>query len=151
MNACVIDASVGIKLLLAENLSDRADALFARLVTDPTARFHVPDLFYLECSNTLWKHCRRYGYPLGQARDALGDLHALALISTPTKELMADSFDIATRHGITTYDASYVALAERLAVPLVTADEKLVRMLAKTPHQIRWLGDLPVSHEKPPL
>lgn len=149
MNVCVIDASVGLKLVLAENLSDRADALFARLVTDLPARFHVPDLFYLECSNTLWKHCRRYGYPLGQARDALGDLYALALVSTLTRELMADSFDIATRHGITTYDASYVALAERLVVPLVTADEKLVRMLAKTPYQVRWLGDLPVSQEEP--
>jgi hypothetical protein len=33
--ACVGDASVGIKLFLAEELSDRADALFARLAADP--------------------------------------------------------------------------------------------------------------------
>ncbi len=29
------------------------------------------------------------------------------------------------RHTITSYDAAYVALAEQLAVPLVTADRRL--------------------------
>jgi hypothetical protein len=33
--ACVVDASVGIKLFLAEELTDCADALFARLAADP--------------------------------------------------------------------------------------------------------------------
>jgi predicted nucleic acid-binding protein len=143
VNACVIDASVGIKLFLEEDMTDKADALFARLATDPLARFHVPDLFYIECGNILWRHCRRYGYPIDQAREALDDLRALALISIPTKALVAGSFDIAVRFGITTYDASYVSLAARLAVPLITADTKLVRALAKTPYQLHWLGDVP--------
>jgi hypothetical protein len=33
--ACMVDASVGIKLFLAQELSDRADALFAYLAPDP--------------------------------------------------------------------------------------------------------------------
>lgn len=144
MNACVVDASVGIKLFIEEDLSDKADALFAQLAADPPARLYVPDLFYIECSNILWKHCRRFGYRLDQARDALADLHALALIGTPTKELMLNSLEIAAAHGVTAYDASYVALAEKLAVPLVTADEKLVRMLVASPHHVHWLGNLPI-------
>ncbi len=41
---CVVDASVAIKLYLAEPLAAEAYALFACLA-DPTTVFHVPDLF----------------------------------------------------------------------------------------------------------
>lgn len=36
-------------------------------------------------------------------------------------------FFTAARHAITAYDALYVALAERLDIPLVTCDAKLAR------------------------
>ena len=47
--ACVVDASVGIKLVITEVLSNEAHALFAHLARDPAARFFVPDLFDIEC------------------------------------------------------------------------------------------------------
>ncbi|HKZ84931.1 MAG TPA: type II toxin-antitoxin system VapC family toxin, partial [Anaerolineae bacterium] len=55
---CVVDASVGIKLFIAEPLSNLADALFAHLAADPPGRLMVPDLFFIECANILWKHVR---------------------------------------------------------------------------------------------
>ena len=55
---CVVDASAGIKLFLDEPLSERADTLFDHLSDDPPARFHVPDLFFVECANILWKYAR---------------------------------------------------------------------------------------------
>jgi predicted nucleic acid-binding protein len=64
---CVLDASIGIKLFLAEPLSARVDALFDHLTDALPARFYVPDLFYIECANVLWKSVRRFGYPLGTA------------------------------------------------------------------------------------
>jgi len=45
---CVVDASVGIKLLLVEPLSDAAHAHFSGLAADPPAQLYVPDLFYIE-------------------------------------------------------------------------------------------------------
>lgn len=62
--ACVVDASVGIKLVITEALSNEAHARFARLAGDPAARFYVPDLFDIECANTLWKQVQRSGYPV---------------------------------------------------------------------------------------
>lgn len=141
---CVVDASVGIKLFLAEALSDRADALFLHLAADPPAQIFVPDSFYIECANILWKHMRRSGYPSDQARKALGDLSALALRSVPTVELMKDALEVGVQETITAYDACYVALARRLGVSAVTADEKLARALAGVSYDVHWLGDFPI-------
>jgi predicted nucleic acid-binding protein len=121
---CVVDASVGIKLFIDEPLSDRADLLFASLAAG-VARFYVPDLFYIECANILWKYVRRSGYPANSARQDLEDLDALDLHSVSTADLMRDALEIAISNDITAYDACYVALAHRLGVPLVTADAPL--------------------------
>ena len=51
----VVDASVGIKLFVAEPLGEQADALFGLLAADPPAYLFVPDLFYIGCANILWK------------------------------------------------------------------------------------------------
>lgn len=142
--ACVIDSSVGIKLFLAEPLSDRAHALFAHLGGDPAGQLSVPDLFYIECANILWKHTRRSSYPTEKARKALADLGELALRRFPTADLMVQAFDVADKKSITAYEGCYAALARQLAVPLVTADEKLVRALAGAAYPVHWLGDFPI-------
>jgi predicted nucleic acid-binding protein len=76
---CVVDASVGIKLFLVEPLSDAAHALLAHLTDDPPARLYVPELFFVECANILWKYVRRFGYPAADALQDIGDLVRLPL------------------------------------------------------------------------
>jgi len=141
---CVVDASVGIKLFIHEPLSDRADALFAHLAADPSACLAVPDLFYIECANILWKHVRRFGYSAVEAHKDLANLRKLALHNTSTASLTADALKIAIAHGITVYNACYVALARYLGVPCVTADEKLARLLASTAYPVRFLRDFDI-------
>jgi len=136
----VVDASVGIKLFLDEPLSDRAEALFAHLAADPPAQLYVPDLFFIECTNILWKYVRRRGYEVNLAQQALHDLQRLSLRSVSTAELMADALSLGLTHGLTAYDACYVALAQALHVPLITADERLVAALAGTALPVYWLG-----------
>lgn len=140
---CVVDASAGIKLFLDEPLSERADTLFDHLSDDPPARFHVPDLFFVECANILWKYARYHSYPLENARQDVTDLRGLGVRAVPTQELIEDALQIALDQGITAYDACYVVLAAKLALPLVTADEPLARCLAGTAFDVRWLGDWP--------
>jgi predicted nucleic acid-binding protein len=138
---CVIDASVAIKLFVVESLSDRADILFDQLAKDPPARFYVPDLLFVECANILWKHVRRYGYPAERAREDVADLRALTLHSVSTADLIYEALAIALAFEITAYDACYVALATRLSLTLVTADEALIRKLDGTGYDIQWLGN----------
>lgn len=140
---CVVDASVGIKLFLLEPLSDRADALFAHLADTPPARFYVPDIFFIECANVLWKYVRRFGYPPENALQDVADLTRLPFRVVSTEELAEEALEIAMEYGITAYDAAYIALGARLSLPLVTADEALIQHLTESPFDIRWLGEWP--------
>jgi predicted nucleic acid-binding protein len=126
---CVVDASVGIKLFVAEDLSDEADRLFSQLTQEAPARLYVPDLFYVECVNVLWKYVRRFDYPPENARQDVADLRALALVTVSTADLLEPALELALAYDITAYDASYAALAGHLGLPLVTADASLVRKL----------------------
>jgi predicted nucleic acid-binding protein len=140
---CVVDASVGIKLFLVEPLADRADALFASLTATPPTRLYVPDLFYIECTNILWKYVRRFGYSPEAAQQDVADLVRLPLRSASTAALAEAALALALEHGATAYDAAYVALAQELSLPLVTADEALVRRLEGPGPDVRWLGEWP--------
>ena len=142
--AYVIDASVGIKLFVEEELSDAAHALFARVAQEQRPlRLVVPDLFYIECTNILWKYHQRFGLSRADAEVAVAQLGQLLLHSTPTAALTADALSLAMAHGITAYDAAYIALAQRLAVPVITADAALLRKLAGAPYDLHWLGAWP--------
>ena len=141
---CVVDAIVAVKLFISEALSGEADFLFAALESDPPARFYVPYLFYIECANIFWKHVTRFGYPGALARENLMKLRGLLLHNVPTATLLKEALDIALSQGITAYDAFYVALAWQMAVPFITADERLVHKLRGSPYPLAWLGNLKV-------
>jgi predicted nucleic acid-binding protein len=124
---CVVDASVSVKLFVNEPNSDLAHALFAKLSEEPPAELYVPDLFYIECTNILLKYVRRFGRPLEDSQADLADLSLLALKSTPTTVLMEDALLLASQRNLTAYDACYAVLAQQLEIPLVTADEPMVK------------------------
>ena len=85
---CVVDASVGVKLFLPEELSENATELF-REITGVRKRFFVPDLFYAECANIFWKSVRRLVIPSDEAQDSLQDLKGLSLLPVATSGLLA--------------------------------------------------------------
>ncbi len=140
----VIDASVGIKLFVVEDLSEVADQLFDQLTAEPPAQFYVPDLFFIECTNILWKYVWRFDYPAENARQDVIDLRDLALTTVSTADLIKPALELALKYNITAYDASYVTLAEQLALPLVTADTTLVGKLTRSNIDVRDLKSLAV-------
>ena len=137
---CVMDASVGIKLFIEEEFSDKVQRLFAKLTEDPQAEIHVPDLFYIECANILLKYTRRYNRPLEDSLADIKDLGKLALKSTSTSELIEDALQLASERNLTAYDACYAVLAQKLGLPLITADAPL----AKAVDWAVWIGDVDI-------
>lgn len=139
---CVVDASVGIKLFVDEAFSNKADRLFRRLAATPPAHFYVPDLFFVECANILWKYTRRFDYPADNARQDVRDLRALNLNTVSTADLLEPALELALAYDVTAYDATYAALARQLDLPLVTADETLQRKLTGSNITALTLQDL---------
>lgn len=137
---CVLDASVGIKLFIEEEFSDKVERLFSKLAEDPQAEIHVPDLFYIECANILLKYTRRHNRPLKDSLKDIADLNDLALKSTSTSELMEEALALAHEKDLTAYDACYAVLARRLALPLVTDDRPVLNAV----DWAVWIGDFEV-------
>lgn len=54
----------------------------------------MPDLFYIECANVLWKYVRANLYTAKQVEADLTDLKALRFQVTSTKDLMNKAVEI---------------------------------------------------------
>lgn len=146
---CVVDASVGIKLFVEEAFSAEADRLFSRLAAEPPAHFYVPDLFFIECANILWKYTRRFDYPAANARQDVRDLRALNLRTVSTADLLEPALELALAYDLTTYDACYAALAQQLNLLLFTADGALQRKLGGSQIRVQTLADLAAAETGP--
>jgi len=140
---CILDASVAAKWLLpppSETLVPEA----LRLLTDHgdgRLRIAVPDLFWVEIGNILWKSVHRRSLTLSAAEKALRTIEECDFPTLPSRPLLKQAFAIATTYGRTVYDSVYVALAIASQFPLVTADERLANALAAHA-PVRWLGSL---------
>ena len=142
IEACVVDASVGIKLFVEEDDSAQADRLFQQLEEQPDSRFYVPDLFFVECANILWKYVRHFGYPAENARQDVADLRALALLSVSTADLIVSGLELALEYKITAYDACYAALAQQNQIPMITADRPLAQKLQNSGIEVMLLLEI---------
>jgi predicted nucleic acid-binding protein len=137
----VVDASVAAKWFLPavdEPLSDEAFQLF-RGYAQGEDRFIVPDLFWAEFANLLWKAVRRKRCPKRTAEISLASLQERRIPTIPSPRLLDMAFHIATAFDRTVYDSLYVALALHSKAQLVTADERLANALAAH-FPVKWLG-----------
>jgi predicted nucleic acid-binding protein len=116
----VADASAVIELLLGR---PTAEGLVGRLTDDPTLELAAPHLVDAEVGQVLRRFELRGELDEAAARAALGDLTDLPIVRYPHGPLLARAYDL--RHNLTFYDAVYLALAEMLDAPFVTADAAL--------------------------
>lgn len=138
---CVVDASVGIKQFIPNDpLMAKVDQLFAHLANSKTAIF-VPDLFYIECGNIIWKYVRARLYAVADVPADLATPKSFPLRIVSTADLMADAVSIALNYGISAYDGSYVALSQQVNASLLTLDGKLVRALAASSYNVCSFND----------
>lgn len=115
----VIEASAALDMLLGEEDANGPLAQRVRLDGD----LHAPHLIDVEFISALRRLVRTGEVSADRAADARHDFSALSLIRYPHQELAERIWQL--RDNVTAYDATYVALAEVLEVPLITCDGKL--------------------------
>lgn len=130
----VIDASVVAAWALDEN-SAIADAASRRLSEDPAV---VPGLWWYELRNVLLIAERRQRLTQHRTTEFLSSVAQLAIDFDHLPDETA-VFGLARRHRLTVYDAAYLELALRQALPLATLDVALID--AARTEKVRLIGD----------
>jgi predicted nucleic acid-binding protein len=143
---CVVDASVGVQLFVEQKYTKQAKKLFSHLESDQSSILYVPDLFYIECASALLKYVKSndHEYSIVQAEQDLEELRDTRLRKTATYALAKDSLIISLSLELSVYDACYVALANRLSVPLVTNDGGLINKTKDSPYLVYSLKEVEI-------
>lgn len=133
MTGYIVNASVAVKWLVAETLSDESATLL-----DTGGTLLAPDLLFAEVASALTaKH--RHGEIDREQLAAAVDLLRVAPVGTPLsmRQLAASAARLAVdlRHPV--YDCFYLALAIHEDYPVVTADTRFYRKVRDHP----YLGD----------
>jgi predicted nucleic acid-binding protein len=117
----VLDTSVAVAWYLPESFAAAARSFQTQLL-DGKIRLVVPSLHYWEMANVLRTYVKRHEIEPTLARDIYA-LHLEAPIETDEPE-RADVLATALELDATAYDAVFIALAQGLDVPLLTAERK---------------------------
>lgn len=139
MNQAVVDASVAAKWVIEEAHTPKA-VLLLKYQT-----LHAPAHWRAEAVNVLWAKVFRGDLTAADAADRMETLMRAPVVDTAIAGLVHRAFAISVAHSITIYDSLYVALAEHRDIPMVTADQRLLRRLstdAAFGKRLVWVGDV---------
>jgi len=125
----VVDASVATKWFLAEDETPLANALL-----NGTRKLFAPALIRVEVHAAITRRFRTGQAPEAEVRQACRDWYEmideglLTLLVSEPDEPQAIDLALQLKHPF--QDCLYLALAQRLQVPLVTADPKFIERTA---------------------
>ena len=123
----ILDASVAAKVFITE-----ADSESARALAGSGTQLIAPDLIFAEVASVAVKRLRRGDISLSLAEAMVGSLASLISEAVPIAGLANRAFKLAADHGLSAYDATYVALAEKRGCDLVTADLRLIALVSRS-------------------
>jgi predicted nucleic acid-binding protein len=133
----VVDASVLTDFLLGR--ASTVEAVLAELDGHEHEPLHAPELIEPETLNALRRLARSGAIDDRRASEAVADLAATRLVRYPHAPLRERVWQL--RDNLTSYDASYLALAEALDDPLLLTGDGGLATAAR-----RSLGDQRIRH-----
>ena len=138
MSCYVVDASVAVKWFVPEPHSQAALRFL-----DGDRQLIAPDLLVPEIGNTLWKKVTRKEVPLRVAKEILQMLNTTPIEFYPSAPMLETALNISIKERRSIYDSLYLALALLRECRLITADEKLLNSLRKSPlaNHLLWIQD----------
>jgi predicted nucleic acid-binding protein len=127
--SALLDSSVVLKWFRRDEVWRDVALQLRRAYIEGRMVIYVPDLLTYEIANVL-----RYKPDLsqGQVQAALNSLYDMQIrIVKGSREVIKEAIRLAYLYDVTVYDAAFVAIAEYLNVPFITADDKLSQKLGK--------------------
>ena len=122
----MVDASVAVKWVLSGEAYEENAAKFKDNQLSENAEMFAPSLMIHEVANSLWKAIKLKRITQEDAFRAMKDLGDLQInLQEQYWTEVSREFAIAIKLDITTYDAAYLALSEKMNAPVITADDKL--------------------------
>lgn len=117
----VLDASLALAWCFEDEGTEFTEAVLAEV---PAVGAAVPDIWVYEVGNALWSALRRGRISAQDADEFATRLGSLPILRVPleTVWVLDEVRSTAAEHGISVYDAAYLALARRLRQPLGTLD-----------------------------
>jgi predicted nucleic acid-binding protein len=141
MPGYVIDASVLVEIFVSGPEHEACLSVLEH-AAESNIELYAPDAIYYEVAGALRRYEIRENY-VGMGED-ISNLSDLDLITTATRELLLPAVEIARRYVIGIYDSFYLALSNRLSVPLITVDKRLVNAVENKPFEVIYARDLSV-------
>ncbi len=124
--AALLDTSVAVKWFVTEEDSERATSLRRAHLWDEI-QLYVPDLLLMELANAL-----RYTGRLSQERilEDLATFSSLEISIVPFSiEVLRSSVALSLEQDLAVYDAYFLAMAQDLGIPFITADRRMLSQL----------------------
>ena len=126
--AFVLDASVALGWVVARQASAYSRRMRLRARREP---YHAPALWRLEAVNALRSLERRRALSADAADTAIDILSRMQPVIHEAAMPPADLLRLARRFDLSAYDASYLALALELRMPIACSDGALKSVLGK--------------------
>lgn len=120
----VLDSSVALAWIYGDEMTGAVGHVLASVEEDGAV---VPSLWRLEIANSLLMAVRRGRISAKFRAEMLANLALLDIATDPYSDAFAwnTGLDLADRFRLTAYDAAYLELARRRALPLASLDKEL--------------------------
>lgn len=126
MNTIILDSSVIAKWLFPTEEDSEVALKIKEDFAQNKVTISVPVLMFYEINNLLRTAVKRFRIDEKEVRLVYASLLNLNFVAYSSRDLFASTLEKATKLNISSYDASYIALAEFLDVPFYASDEKLL-------------------------
>ena len=133
MAGWVIDASVTMPWFFPDEATPFTEALLDALGTQV---LWAPSLWVLECTNVLQSAQRRRRIDASRRVEIAGELNELPVRLDPQVPDIVTLDRLAFTHGLSAYDATYLELALRRSLVLVSLDERLTAAARAVGHPV---------------
>lgn len=141
MKRIVIDASVVLKWYLSEEKNGHSALEILDKYVSYEVDLIVPSLLEYEILNGLLIARKRGRIQEEMVSMAVEGFLNLEIEQKNVSFFYPEIFNFSEFYNLSVYDASYLALAKKESVLLVTADRSLFNKVKKDINWVKWLGD----------